>query len=157
MGGCGGSPGKGGSSAGASVALLSWSSTITLDHCELIAGAGGNGGKGGNGGNGGLGKPGAPGGAAYVGDAGPVVDAGSGLGKGGNGGLGGNGGNGGSGAGGNGGPSYGIVHKGTAPQWLNGTIVARGAGGAKGAGGTIDNVKAADGNPGLAADEFAVP
>jgi hypothetical protein len=73
------------------------------------------------------------------------------------GGNGGKGGNGGSGAGGNGGPSYGVVHKGTAPQWLNGTIVARGAGGAKGAGGTIDNVKAADGNPGLAADEFAVP
>jgi hypothetical protein len=157
MGGCGGTPGKGGSSAGASIAMLSWSSAITLDRCELISGAGGGGGNGGKGGTGGQGKPGASGGAAYAGDAGPMPDAGMGLGKGGNGGPGGNGGNGGSGAGGNGGPSYAIVYKGTKPTPVNGTIVAHGAGGAKGLGGTVDNVKAPDGVVGAAADEFAVP
>jgi hypothetical protein len=84
-------------------------------------------------------------------------DAGVGLGKGGNGGPGGPGGNGGSGAGGNGGPSYAIVYKGMAPTKLNGTVVAHGAGGLKGTGGSVDNAKAPDGLTGLAADDFPVP
>src|SRR5688572_20784379 len=116
--------------------------------------SGGNGGKGGIGGEG---KPGAAGGAAYGGDAGPDPDAGTGLGKGGNGGPGGKGGNGGSGAGGNGGPSYAIVYKGTAPTKLNGTALVHGIGGAKGTGGSIDNVKAPDGLVGATAEEFPVP
>jgi hypothetical protein len=157
MGGCGGAPGMGGASAGASVALLNWMSTVTLDHCELISGAGGGGGNGGKGGKGGLGKDGGFGGAAYTGDAGASPDAGVGLGKGGNGGPGGHGGNGGSGAGGNGGPSYAVVYKGTAPTKMNGTIVAHGAGGAKGMGGSVDGAKAPDGVVGFAADDFLVP
>jgi len=156
MGGCGGTPGMGGASAGASIALLSWMSPITLDRCELMSAAGGGGGNGGKGGKGGVGKAGAPGGAGYTGDAG-AADAGTGPGKGGTGGPGGNGGNGGSGAGGNGGPSYAIVYKGMVPTKLNGTIVAHGAGGAKGMGGSVDSVKAPDGLVGAAADDFAVP
>jgi hypothetical protein len=157
MGGCGGQPGTGGASGGASVALLAWNSPITLDHCDLLSAAGGSGGNGGAGGKGGQGNPGATGGAAYTGDAGPMPDAGVGLGKGGNGGTGGNGGNGGSGAGGNGGPSYAIVYKGALPTKQNSTSVSHGAAGTKGSGGSVDNVKAPDGLAGLAADEFAVP
>jgi hypothetical protein len=157
MGGCGGSPGKGGASAGASVALLTWMSTVTLDHCELVSASGGAGGKGGNGGKGGEGKAGGPGGAGYGDDAGISPDAGPVLGKGGHGGNGGPGGNGGSGAGGNGGPSYALVYKGTAPTRLNGTSLAHGGAGAKGVGGSIDDIRAPDGMPGTAGEEFAVP
>jgi hypothetical protein len=155
MGGCGGGPGMGGASAGASVALLSWMSSLTLERCELISVDGGAGGKGGNGGVGGEGKAGGAGGAAY-GDADAGSDAGVGLGKGGNGGPGGKGGNGGSGAGGNGGPSYALVYRGSAPTKLNGTSLVHGAGGAKGAGGSVENAKAPDGVVGTAGEEFAV-
>ncbi len=151
MGGCGGTHGIGGGSGGASVALLSWQSSITLDACELASSSGGTGGKGGNGGAGGLGKDGAEGGAAYAGDAGPNV------GHGGKGGPGGNGGPGGPGAGGNGGPSYALVYHGTAPMKSPDTIPMPGAGGAKGVGGVNSKGSAADGTPGLAAAEFAIP
>ncbi|HMI89474.1 MAG TPA: hypothetical protein VK550_35610 [Polyangiaceae bacterium] len=157
MGGCGGALGTGGGSAGASVALLTWMSAMTLDDCELAASAGGSGGKGGNGGKGGAGKPGGVGGAAYTGDAGASADGGAGPGKGGDGGTGGNGGSGGSGAGGSGGPSYTVVYKGAAPSKLNGTLLAHGAGGAKGIGGAVTTVKAPDGAIGVAAEEFIVP
>jgi hypothetical protein len=157
MGGCGGSPGMGGASAGASVALLVWMSPLTLDGCNLTAGAGGAGGNGGKGGVGGKGKDGALGGAGFVGEAGAPADGGVGLGPGGQGGPGGNGGNGGSGAGGNGGPSYGVVYKGTVPTKVGGTVIAHGAGGGKGMGGSVGSAKAPDGTVGPAADEFAVP
>jgi hypothetical protein len=152
MGGCGGKLGTGGSGGGASVALLVWSSAVTLDHCELISASGGAGGKGGNGGPGGLGKDGAEGGAAYAGDAGAPV------GKGGHGGPGGNGGPGGSGAGGNGGPSYAIVYKGAAaPTKSNMTSLTQGTGGDPGAGGIVATVQAPNGLKGTTADEFSVP
>jgi hypothetical protein len=151
----------GGTSAGASVALLSWMSPLALDRCDISAANGGAGGKGGNGGKGGAGKAGAPGGDAYRGDGDAGSDAGSDAGttpgSGGKGGTGGNGGPGGSGAGGNGGPSYAIVYKGTAPNKLNGTIVAHGAGGMRGMGGQVETVKAPDGQNGNAADDFVVP
>jgi hypothetical protein len=152
MGGCGGKPGTGGASGGASVAVLNWQSALTLDRCELVATDGGAGAKGGNGGPGGAGKPGAPGGLAYDGP-----DGGTSVGKAGSGGAGGNGGPGGSGAGGNGGPSYALVYKGDTPTKLNGTLLAHGAGGAKGIGGGLDVAKAPDGFAGGSADEFSVP
>ena len=43
------------------------------------------------------------------------------------------------------------------PTKLNGTIVAHGAGGPKGTGGSVESVKAPDGMVGAAADDFAVP
>ncbi len=124
MGGCLGTKGSGGSGGGASVAILSWDSEVTLDACVVKSATGGVGGAGGPGGAGGKGgKPGAGG------------TAGDGMEAGGGGGTGGHGGPGGSGAGGTGGPSFGIVHKGTAPAALNGTTVQSGSGGDKGAGG----------------------
>jgi hypothetical protein len=147
----------GGTGAGASVALLTWMSPLTLDRCDITAANGGAGGKGGNGGKGGAGKAGALGGAGYSGDAGAGPDAGTMPGGGGKGGTGGNGGPGGSGAGGNGGPSYAIVYKSTAPTKLNGSIVAHGAGGTRGTGGQLEGAKAPDGKNGDAADDFAVP
>jgi hypothetical protein len=139
IGGCGGKKGLGGASGGASIALLSWSSKLTIDHCDLIAGNGGGGGKGGNGGLAGSGKPGAEGGAAYTSDAGDTIA------KGGHGGPGGNGGLGGSGAGGNGGPSYALVYKGDSPSKIM-TTTTHGRGGTPGSGGMqVGGVKAADG------------
>jgi hypothetical protein len=151
MGGCGGKLGTGGASGGASVAILSWNSDVTLDACQLISAAGGAGGKGGNGGPGGNGKDGAVGGAAYA------VDGGIPIGNGGKGGFGGIGGPGGSGAGGNGGPSYALVYSGTAPAKQNGTTVTPGAGGAKGLGGSVLTLPAPDGAVGASAAEYPVP
>jgi hypothetical protein len=152
MGGCGGNPGTGAAGGGASVAVLSWQSTLILDRCELSSADAGSGGNGGNGGLGGFGKPGGAGGPAYG-----LPDGGIGIGKAGNGGQGGNGGPGGSGAGGNGGPSYALVYKGNTPTKLSGTSLAHGAGGAKGIGGAVDIVKAPDGFAGMSADEYSVP
>jgi hypothetical protein len=180
MGGCGGAHGTGGGAGGASVALLSWTSGITLDKCELISADGGPGGSGGNGGPGGKGSEGAEGG-----DGNLDFDAGPSLLGGGPGGPGGTGGPGGGGAGGNGGPTYGIVYAGGRPSQIGGTTVARGSGGMKGFGGLspiatlpdggipdggaaeggLDGglpdggfaVRAADGFPGEAAYELAIP
>ena len=151
MGGCGGTPGTGGAAGGASVALLVWTSGLTLEMCELLSRDGGAGGKGGNGGLGGLGQPGAEGGP------GVTVDGGTPIGKGGHGGPGGNGGPGGSGAGGNGGPSYALVFKGTIPIRNGANLLTPGIGGARGIGGTILTVPAPSGTPGPAVAEFAVP
>jgi hypothetical protein len=151
MGGCGGKKGIGGGSGGASIAVLTWSSGLTLDHCEIVAGNGGAGGKGGNGGLGGLGKDGASGGPAYV------TDAGDNVAKGGRGGPGGNGGVGGSGAGGNGGPSYGLIFHGDSLPSKIMTIPTSGVAGMGGIGGSqTGGVKAADGVPGEARAELAV-
>ncbi len=150
MGGCGGKKGLGGGSGGASVAVLSWSSALTLDHCDLVAGDGGGGGMGGNGGPGGAGANGGTGGPAFASDAGETVGAG------GNGGKGGRGGAGGPGAGGNGGPSYGFVYKGDSPSKV-GTSPTHGNSGAKGIGGTrSDGAKAADGLVADSANELQV-
>jgi hypothetical protein len=150
MGGCGGKKGLGGDSGGASVALLSWSSDVMLDNCELASANGGAGGKGGNGGLGGLGKAGAEGGPAFISDAGDNIL------KGGHGGLGGNGGLGGSGAGGNGGPSYGLVYKGDSPSKIM-IVYTHGMGGVAGVGGSqVGGVKGADGIVGDTRNELQV-
>jgi len=147
MGGCGGKPGLGGAGGGASVGVLSWSSAVLFDQCEIVAAAGGAGGNGGNGGRGGLGMPGGHGGARWATDAGVLATAGE------NGGKGGNGGDGGSGAGGNGGPSYALVYKGARPT-TSGTALSPGAPGARGVGGFVGGVKAPDGAVGAAGAEL---
>lgn len=146
LGGCGATGGSGGGGGGASVALLVWSSTVSLDGCALTSSRGGAGGAGGNGGAGGAGSMGGAGGAALA----TTIAAGGG------GGNGGAGGDGGGGAGGNGGPSYGLVYFGTAPTRTNGTTIAFGAGGAGGVGGStpLMTIKAPDGAVGAAAATF---
>jgi hypothetical protein len=147
MGGCGGRQGSGGASGGASVGLLSWSSTVRVEKGELLAGEGGPGGGGGNGGPGGRGQPGGRGGAGFTNDAGTLATPGE------NGGPGGNGGNGGSGAGGNGGPSFALVYKGMRPTTMD-TTLTRGAPGVAGVGGSIGGLKAPDGIVGVYANEL---
>lgn len=150
MGGCGGKKAVGGGSGGASVGVLSWSSAVTLDHCELVVANGGAGGNGGKGGRGGSGQDGRAGGSGFSNDAGDAV------GKGGLGGRGGDGGLGGSGAGGNGGPSYGIVYKGDSAS-KNGTVPPHGNGGTKGLGGSqLGGVPAPDGMVGPSGNELQV-
>ncbi len=152
IGGCGGRHGKGGASGGASVALLTWASAVSLDACELVAGRGGSGGNGGIGGSGGIGGDGSIGGSGFYGpDSGiPVAWPG------GQGGQGGNGGSGGPGAGGNGGPSYLMVYQGSAPVIAN-TKLVRGVGGRHGTGGRVGNdAPAADGIDGEVAVQFLV-
>jgi hypothetical protein len=173
LGGCGGGAGTGGGAGGASIALLSWTSGVTLDGCSLESADGGRGGNGGHGNLGGTGGQGGTGGDRYN-DGNIAIEAG------GNGGWGGHGGPGGAGAGGNGGPSYGVVYAGGRPSQVGGTAVVRGAGGAKGNGGVsgvaglpdggfdaglpdgaivpdAGVVRAADGFPGAAAYELAIP
>jgi hypothetical protein len=158
-GGCGGAGGKPGQGGGASIALLSFQSSIALADCTLTAGAAGNGGAGG---------------AAEAGEGGGIM--------GGNGNLGGcPGGAGGAGAGGNGGQggpgglSLGIGYVGTPPT-IDGAVVtqasthsgvtigavgAGGAGGLRGASATNSTGPAgalgASGQPGVAAAVEAVP
>ena len=157
MGGCGGTFGTGGASGGASVALLSWSSEITLDGCTLMAARGGLGGNGGSGGLGGLGQEGGMGGTGYTSDAG----AGLTVGRAGAGGKGGNGGYGGPGAGGNGGPSFAIAFKGTAPAGLSTSTLVPSFGGLKGIGGIVSQLSgdlhAPNGVDGNAAPTVAIP
>jgi len=129
MGGCGGKAGTGGKGGGASIALLLWDSTLTLEVCKLTAAEGGMGGKGGDGAPGGNGAKGGLGGAEFVGAVKTIA-------KGGNGGLGGPGGPGGPGAGGMGGPSLGIVVHGAAPIADLKTTVQPGKPGVGGPGGT---------------------
>jgi hypothetical protein len=140
MGGCGGSHGAGGGAGGASVALLSWSSSVTLDQCEVVSGDGGPGGNGGKGGVGGNGAIGAEGGDGLI-----DPDAGASLTGAGGGGPGGNGGPGGGGAGGNGGPTYAIVYFGSRPLPIGGTTITLGVGGAPGVGGLSPVVTQPDG------------
>jgi len=149
MGGCGGKAGLGGAGGGASVGVFSWSSAVSFDQCEIVAGAGGAGGNGGNGGKGGLGMPGGRGGARWATDAGVLAGAGE------NGGMGGNGGDGGSGAGGNGGPSFALVHRAARPMRSN-TTLTPGAPGASGVGGYVGGVKAPDGAIGASGAELAL-
>jgi hypothetical protein len=145
MGGCGGKLGTGGKGGGASVALVSWSSEVTLDNCVLTATDGGAGGKGGNGGARGERSAGASGG-----------DGGGGMSFAGGGGAGGYGGRGGSGSGGTGGPSYALVHHGTEPVDLASTF-NHGNGGVKGVGGTAPGgTQAPDGSAGTAGPKKAL-
>jgi hypothetical protein len=158
-GGCGGAGGKGGQGGGASIALLSFDSSITLADCTLTARAAGNGGAGG---------------AAEAGQGGGIM--------GGNGNLGGCPGSaGGAGAGGNGaqggpgGLSVGIGYVGTPPT-VDGVVVtqasthsgitvgaagAGGAGGLRGASATGSSGPAgalgASGQPGVAVAVEEVP
>jgi hypothetical protein len=152
MGGCGGDPGTGGTGGGASVALLSWNSSVTIDACTLVANTGGAGGKGGNGHLGGVGKSGGSGGNL---DSTHTVAAAGG------GGTGGTGGNGGNGAGGTGGPSIALVYSGTRPDdSLIAAILTPGSGGPLGPGGEINGSSVLAGNDGLvgmSAPEYLVP
>jgi hypothetical protein len=144
MGGCGGTKATGGGGGGASVALFSWSSSVTLDSCELISNTGGAGGKGGDAGQGGGGK------------TGGTKGLGGGLGDGGGGGDGGSGGPGGSGSGGTGGPSFALVWQGTAPTKIGSVNLTPGGGGQKGIGGAVQIVainKAPDGSDGATGQE----
>jgi len=151
MGGCGGTAGTGGVGGGASVAVLSWNTKLTLDACLLLAGDGGAGGKGGAAGGGGPGKEGGKGGQNSAA-----------IGKGGGGGLGGYGGRGGSGSGGSGGPSIALVYSGTAPTLVNSPkLTSSLTKAAKGAGGQTDladpDSKAQDGAVGITAATYAAP
>jgi hypothetical protein len=152
MAGCGGGPGTGGTGGGASIALLSWNSSVTIDACTLVATTGGAGGKGGNAHTGGLGKA---GGAAGNPDPAQTV-AGAGAG-----GPGGNGGKGGNGAGGTGGPSIALAYSGTRPtDSVIPATLTPGNGGALGPGGEINGstvLAGHDGQVGMAAPEYSVP
>jgi hypothetical protein len=152
MGGCAGTHGAEGQGGGASVALLSWNSTLVLEDVTLTTANGGKGGNGGSAGGGGNGKVGAPGGDG---------DATNGIQRAGQGGPGGNGGRGAAGAGGTGGPSYAIVVHGTAPV-RRGVVTAPvvGAGGGKGVGGSLLGTAglspAPDGTDGASGAAFAL-
>jgi len=146
MGGCSGGGGKAGGGGGASVALLSFDSSVTLIGCTLTSGPGGDGGNGGQGGSAGLGRPGAEGGQG---------DANNGIGNGGRGGDGGNGGPGGSGSGGTGGPSFALVVSGTAPM-LTDSELHPGSGGLAGLGGTRGTEAAPNGSPGTSGETYEV-
>ena len=145
MGGCGGEPGTGGMGGGASVAVWSSRSKVSLAGCKLTANVGGAGGDGGKGHAGGVGKPGGSGGAA---------DGANTVGKGGN------GGNGGNGAGGSGGPSIALVYDGTLPT-LDGTMTLAFASlpAAAGKGGEFGPAedKGFDGSKGLTQDIYPKP
>jgi hypothetical protein len=144
MGGCGGTRGLGGGGGGASVAMISWQSSITLDGCTLVSAKGGDGANGGMGGDGGIGKAG--------GTGGPALGT---MGTGGDGGKGGNGGPGGSGSGGTGGPSYALVYNGDAPVQQGSTVLTPGQAGVKGTGAQVPLfTKAPDGNDGLSAGSY---
>ena len=148
-GGCGGHLGKGGSGGGASVALVVWTSGITLDQCRLMSADGGKGGNGGDGGSGQQGQNGAIGGAAYSQREG---------GGGGSGGKGGNGGDGGSGSGGPGGPSLALVVHGKGPTEMGISTFSVGFGGLGGVGGkTPGGGDAPDGPVGASIGRFDVP
>ncbi len=161
-GGCGGGGGQGGPGGGASIALLSFQSSIALADCTLTAGAAGNGGAGS------TGEGGQAGGS-------PGNGSGAGAGVGCPGGAGGAGAGGNGGQGGPGGLSLGIGYVGTPPT-IDGAVVtqasthsgitigaagAGGAGGLRGASATNSTGPAgalgASGQPGVAAAVEAVP
>jgi hypothetical protein len=127
-GGCAGKHGMGGKAAGSSIALVSFSASVTLTHCALGAGKAGDGGAGGDG------QKGQPGGQQGNGGAASGPAAGC------NGGTGGKGGNGGNGSGGLGGHSLGIAATGTAPVLDAATkkAIAPGTKGGGGKGGNMD-------------------
>ena len=147
LGGCGGKGGQGGQGGGASIALLSWSSQITLQDCDLRSGSGGKGGKGGAGGPGGEGASGAEGGLG-------TSDLS--IGRGGSGGPGGDGGPGGAGAGGHGGPSYALVFHDGPVSDAGGNTWISGPGGERGSGGGSGARQAPNGNAGASEQEFEV-
>ncbi len=140
--GCGGTAGTGGHGGGGSFAVVSLSSAVVVDGCQLSTGSGGAGGRGGNGGTGGLGGSFSAGGSSGGGSAG----AGAG-GK-----NGGNGGSAGSGAGGPGGPSVCVAFVGQIPTITpnNCTRVSGGAAGSGGSNGILGTAPA--GQVGLSAD-----
>jgi hypothetical protein len=152
MGGCGGTHGEGGTGGGASVALLTSGSALTLDNVTLTASTGGKGGDGGHAGTGGNGKDGASGGDG---------DNGNSIGSAGRGGRGGAGGRAASGSGGTGGPSYALVTFASATLTKSQVKAVHANGGAKGVGGfllgTAGTNPAPDGAQGASGDELPVP
>ena len=153
FGGCGGKGATGGIGGDASVGLLTWSSFVTLDSCELSSDSGGDGGDGGRGGTGSVGLNGGTG--AEASGATPEF-----CGKGGRGGRGGDGGDGGSGSGGPGGPSHALVVNASAYGWLKliNTTLVWGPGGDGGLGGrSAHGDSAPDGPAGASSDILIVP
>lgn len=124
-GGCGGAAGQPGQPGGASIGLLSWNSTLTMERSTVLTAGAGNGGAGGTGAPGGLGALGA--------DSRFDADAQGDASKGGKGGKGGNGGRGGHGGGGSGGANFGIVSNGTNSVTTNNVSYIRGLPGRGGA------------------------
>jgi hypothetical protein len=112
-GGCGGAGGAAGFNGGASIAIVSFDSTLTLDASRVASGTGGQGGAGGDG------QSGQPGGQGGVGAA---CDGGTGgIGAGGSG-----------GSGGAGGDSIGLAWTGTIEPTVTASETQTGAGGAGG-------------------------
>ncbi len=122
-GGCGGLGGGRGQGGGASIAVASLDSGVTMEYVALVVSAGGDGGNGGQGQLGGSPGEGRFGGAGACG--------------GGNGGLGGDGSSGGGGAGG---PSLGVAYTGSVPvrSAVEVTLPASGASGGLGGDGTVE-------------------
>ncbi len=145
-GGTAGLQGIGGRSAGSSVGILLYQSSVKVELCEIVTAAGGNAGPGGAGGNGGLGGFGAPGGKGW-----------DGSGAGGAGGHGGRGGHGGGGGGGAGGYSLGIFH-----SCIDSSLTASnnkytlGAAGKGGKGGHSAAKKGSTGPDGVRAETYCV-
>ena len=131
-GGCGGTGGEGGHGGGASIALLSVSSSVVIEDSRLAPRSGGRGGDGGDGGPGGDPGPGGKGSSGQRDGQGGICG-----GDGAEGAPGGRGGNGGGGAGGSGGPSVGIVYYGSQPvdmrtAFTPSSPAPRGSGGSNG-------------------------
>jgi hypothetical protein len=127
-GGCGGAAGPAGDGGGASIALMSFDSTVTLTDSALLtanAGAGGSGASG-------------QAGQTSAGFGGPSAAGGC------QGGAGAAGGSGGAGGGGAGGISVAVLYKGAKPV-VNGGSLATGTAGAKGVGGKLGSNDGADG------------
>lgn len=137
-GGCAGGAGTGGSAGGSSIAILSFSSTISFRGGRLETATGGKGGAGKAGASGGSGGGKGTGG-------GSLACQGAG---------GGSGGNGGSGAGGAGGASVGILYSGPVPNLMEGAVITKGGKGSGGLGGTPT---VNDGPAGLEGDTAAAP
>lgn len=140
--GCGGGGGSGGRGGGGSLAVVSISSNVAIEHSRLSAGSGGAGGAGGNGGSGGAGGGGGSGG----------LSGGQSAGNGAPGKRGGNGGAGGAGAGGAGGPSICVAYVGTTPVMTGVSPCSRIGGGNGGSGGFGALGQAPSGPSGFTAD-----
>jgi hypothetical protein len=133
-GGCGGQNGNHGKGGGASLALVVFDATVSVEQCTMQTGRGGDGGDGSDG------APGQKGGAGGAGAA-PSDSSTFARFHGSYGGNGGDGGRGGAGGPGGGGPSIGILWSGVEPK----TVVVTYALGTPGRGGVSEDVTAPDG------------
>jgi hypothetical protein len=139
--GCGGSGGTGGRGGGGSFAVVSLSSNVIIDSCQLSTGKGGAGGAGGSGGGGGQpgsGGSGGPKGGGVTGAGAPGKSGGAGA-------------TAGNGAGGSGGPSICVAFVDAVPSRPS-TTCTLGSGGAPGSGGSNSIGTAPNGQTGLSAE-----